>query len=35
MKAVQANSFGGPEVLELKDIPTPEPEKNQVRVRLC
>ena len=34
MKAVQANSFGGPEVLELKDIPTPEPEKNQVRVRL-
>lgn len=34
MRAIQLSSFGGPEVMEYKEIPTPEPEAGEVRVRL-
>lgn len=34
MQIVQAKAFGGPEVLELLDVPTPEPASGQVRVRV-
>ena len=33
MKAVRISSFGGPEVLKLEEVPTPEPAADQVRVR--
>lgn len=34
MKVVVATRFGGVDVLETRDIPTPEPEAGQVRVRI-
>lgn len=34
MKAVRIHQFGGPEVLQIEDIPTPEPGSGQARVRL-
>jgi NADPH:quinone reductase len=34
MKAIQVHQFGGPEVLQLKDIPTPKPGPGQVLVRV-
>jgi NADPH:quinone reductase-like Zn-dependent oxidoreductase len=34
MKAVQIHKFGGPEVLRLDDVPRPEPEANEVLVRV-
>lgn len=33
MKAIQVSEFGGPDVLELVEIPVPEPEDGQVLVR--
>src|SRR5262249_26682923 len=35
MRAIQVHSHGGPEVLTLADLPTPEPGPGQVRVRLA
>src|ERR1043165_3645447 len=35
MKAVVITRSGGPEVLEIKDVPTPQPEANEVLVRVC
>lgn len=34
MKAIQVHQFGGPEVLQLQDIPTPKPGPGQVLVRV-
>jgi len=34
MKAIQVQQFGGPEVLELREIPTPKPGPGQVLVRV-
>ena len=34
MKAVQVARFGGPQELELRDVPTPEPGEGEVLVRL-
>jgi NADPH2:quinone reductase len=34
MKAIQQTEFGGPEVLELVDLPDPEPGAGQVRIRV-
>jgi putative PIG3 family NAD(P)H quinone oxidoreductase len=34
MKAIVINGIGGPEVLELREVPTPEPAGDQVRVRV-
>lgn len=34
MKAVAFRAFGGPEVLELMEVPTPEPGPGEVRVRV-
>jgi NADPH2:quinone reductase len=34
MKAVRIHQFGGPEVLQIEDVPTPEPGSGQARVRL-
>ena len=34
MKAVVVRSFGGPEALEIADVPVPEPEAGQVRIRV-
>lgn len=34
MKAIQVHRFGGPEVLELHDIPTPKPGPGQILVRV-
>ncbi len=34
MKAIQVQQFGGPEVLELRDIPTPKPGPGQILVRV-
>jgi NADPH2:quinone reductase len=34
MKAIRAHSFGGPEVLQLDELPDPTPGPGQVRVRL-
>jgi NADPH:quinone reductase len=34
MKAIQVHKFGGPEVLELKEIPTPKPGQGQILVRV-
>jgi NADPH2:quinone reductase len=34
MRAIQQVEFGGPEVLELVEIPVPEPAEGQVRVRV-
>src|SRR5215471_17957832 len=35
MRAIQIQAYGGPEVLALTDLPTPEPGPGQVRVRLA
>jgi NADPH:quinone reductase len=34
MKAIQVHNFGGPEVLELREIPTPKPGPGQALVRV-
>jgi NADPH:quinone reductase-like Zn-dependent oxidoreductase len=34
MKAIRMESYGGPEVLQLRDLDSPEPGRGQVRVRL-
>lgn len=34
MKAIQVHQFGGPEVLELREVPTPKPGLGQVLVRV-
>lgn len=34
MKAIQVQRFGGPEVLELREIPTPKPGPGQILVRV-
>ncbi len=34
MRAIQMQQFGGPEVLELVDVPEPEPAEGQVRIRV-
>src|SRR5215211_7856402 len=34
MRAIVQKSFGGPEVLELADVPVPEPLPTEVRVRV-
>ncbi len=34
MKAIRAHAFGGPDVLQLDDLPDPTPGPGQVRVRL-
>ncbi|WP_394822906.1 NAD(P)H-quinone oxidoreductase [Pendulispora albinea] len=34
MRAIVIARFGGPEVLELRDVPTPEPSRGEVRVRI-
>jgi NADPH:quinone reductase len=34
MRAVQIQEFGGPEVLEVSDIPTPEPGEGQVLIKV-
>jgi NADPH:quinone reductase len=35
MKAIVISRFGGPEVLELRDCPSPEPGRGEVRVRVA
>ena len=35
MKAYAIEKFGPPEVLELREIPKPEPEKNEMLIRVC
>src|ERR1700674_5055672 len=34
MKAIQVHQFGGPEVLQLQEIPTPKPGPGQVLVKI-
>src|SRR5580698_7177823 len=34
MRAIVIREPGGPEVLELRDVPTPEPARGEVRVRV-
>lgn len=34
MRAISVTSFGGPDVLQLADLPLPEPARDEVRVRL-
>ena len=34
MKAIRVNEFGGPEVLRLEEVPTPQPGPGQVLVRM-
>ena len=34
MKAIQVHRFGGPEVLEVQEIPTPKPGPGQILVRV-
>ena len=34
MKAIRVNSFGGPDVLRLEDVPTPKPGPDEVLVRI-
>lgn len=34
MQAIRIHSFGGPEVLELDEVPRPEPERDEVLVRI-
>ncbi|HTO24238.1 MAG TPA: quinone oxidoreductase [Spirochaetia bacterium] len=34
MKAIQVDTFGGPEVLQPRDLPDPQPGPGQVRIRL-
>ena len=35
MKAVRIHKFGGPEVMQVEDVPTPSPQAGQVLVRLA
>ncbi|MFG1881608.1 hypothetical protein [Micromonospora sp. NPDC049102] len=35
MRAVIVRRFGGPEVLEIADLPRPEPGNGQVRIRVA
>ncbi|WP_063059074.1 zinc-binding dehydrogenase [Nocardia sienata] len=35
MQAVQVKEFGGPSVLEVRELPTPEPEAGQVLIRVA
>lgn len=35
MKAIVVSEYGGPEVLRIQEMPTPEPGPNQVRVRVA
>src|SRR2546422_7313131 len=35
MKAVRTHTFGGPEVMQLEEVPTPSPQAGQVLVRLA
>jgi len=35
MKAIQVKQPGGPEVLELVDVPVPEPKANEAVVKLA
>jgi len=35
MKAIQVHRFGGPEVLEIHEVPTPKPGPQQLLVRVC
>ena len=34
MKAIQLGRFGGPDVLEVIDLPTPAPQAGEVRIRV-
>ena len=34
MKAIRVHEFGGPEVLQLEEVPTPQPGAGQVLVRM-
>ena len=34
MRAVQIEEFGGPEVMQIADVPTPEPEEGEVLIRV-
>jgi len=34
MKAIQVKNFGGPEVMELVDIPSPEPGAGQIKIKV-
>ena len=34
MKAIRVKEFGGPEVLQLEDVPTPQPGPGEVLVRI-
>ena len=34
MRAIQIQAFGGPEVLELVDVPAPEPGDGEVLIRV-
>jgi len=34
MRALMVNNFGGPEVMKIEEIPTPQPGKNEVLVRV-
>ncbi len=34
MKAIRVHEFGGPEVLRLEEVPTPEPGSGEVLVRM-
>jgi len=35
MRAIQIEEFGGPEVLKLADLPTPEPGDGEVLIRVA
>jgi len=35
MKAVLIHTFGGPEVMQVEEVPTPSPQAGQVLVRLA
>ena len=35
MKAIRVHRYGGPEVLELEDIPVPAPDPNEVLVKVA
>ena len=34
MKAIRVSEYGGPSVLKLEEVPTPQPRPNQVLVRI-
>jgi NADPH:quinone reductase-like Zn-dependent oxidoreductase len=34
MRAVVVRGYGGPEALEVADVPVPEPRRGQVRIRV-